>query len=87
MAGTGQSPQLDTLVDCHRPRPPHGLESNPLLKVFCGYLGEYDKHYPNTGIYECAGCQAPLYKAEHKFSSGCGWPAFFDAIVSLKAAQ
>ena len=42
--------------------------------------GKYDKHYPDTGVYTCAGCDAPLYKANHKFDSGCGWPAFWDAV-------
>ncbi|GAA5990082.1 hypothetical protein JCM10908_005814 [Rhodotorula pacifica] len=42
--------------------------------------GEYDKHYPDKGVYECAGCGTPLYTADMKFKSGCGWPAFFDAI-------
>ncbi|KEZ40296.1 Peptide-methionine (R)-S-oxide reductase [Scedosporium apiospermum] len=42
--------------------------------------GEYDKHYPDSGVYSCAGCSAPLYRASHKFSSGCGWPAYFDSI-------
>lgn len=42
--------------------------------------GKYDKHYPDEGVYTCAGCQAPLYKAGHKFKSGCGWPAYFDCI-------
>ncbi|KAJ4160533.1 hypothetical protein NW754_003653 [Fusarium falciforme] len=42
--------------------------------------GTYDKHYPEQGVYSCAGCNAPLYKASHKFSSGCGWPAYFDSI-------
>jgi len=42
--------------------------------------GKYDKHLPSSGVYTCAGCEAPLYKASHKFSSGCGWPAFFDAV-------
>ncbi|KAH6608580.1 transcription repressor [Trichoderma cornu-damae] len=42
--------------------------------------GEFDKHYPKEGVYTCAGCDAPLYKATHKFSSGCGWPAYFDSI-------
>lgn len=35
---------------------------------------------PEQGVYTCAGCSAPLYKANHKFKSGCGWPAFFDAV-------
>ncbi|PLB55468.1 peptide methionine sulfoxide reductase B3 [Aspergillus steynii IBT 23096] len=42
--------------------------------------GEYDTHYPTEGVYGCAGCNAPLYKASHKFKSGCGWPAYFDSL-------
>jgi len=41
--------------------------------------GEYDSHY-KEGVYGCAGCGTPLYKSDTKFKSGCGWPAFFDAI-------
>ncbi|MCJ1406298.1 Peptide methionine sulfoxide reductase B2, chloroplastic [Ptychographa xylographoides] len=44
------------------------------------YTGKYDKHMPTAGVYTCAGCDAPLYKATHKFKSGCGWPAYFDSI-------
>ncbi|QSZ36099.1 hypothetical protein DSL72_007224 [Monilinia vaccinii-corymbosi] len=44
------------------------------------YVGKYDKHMPDSGVYTCAGCDAPLYKASHKFKSGCGWPAYFDNI-------
>ncbi|KAL6690061.1 putative methionine-R-sulfoxide reductase SelR [Trichoderma pleuroticola] len=42
--------------------------------------GEFDKHYPKDGVYTCAACDAPLYKATHKFNSGCGWPAYFDSV-------
>eukprot|EP00055_Hartaetosiga_balthica_P015188 m.88120 g.88120 ORF g.88120 m.88120 type:complete len:200 (+) comp8799_c2_seq8:272-871(+) len=38
--------------------------------------GEYDKFYPKKGYFACRGCGTPLYSAESKFSSGCGWPAF-----------
>ncbi|KAF9951279.1 hypothetical protein BGZ72_007193 [Mortierella alpina] len=41
--------------------------------------GEYNKH-TDKGVYTCAGCHTPLYTSTTKFSSGCGWPAFFDAI-------
>ncbi|KAL4922245.1 Mss4-like protein [Aspergillus aurantiobrunneus] len=47
--------------------------------------GEYDSHYPSQGVYTCAGCNAPLYKAAHKFKSGCGWPAYFDSIPGAVA--
>ncbi|PKI84039.1 hypothetical protein MVES_001968 [Malassezia vespertilionis] len=41
--------------------------------------GKYNKFYED-GVYNCVGCDAPLYKSTTKFDSGCGWPAFFDAI-------
>ncbi|KAI7320701.1 putative methionine-R-sulfoxide reductase SelR, partial [Hortaea werneckii] len=44
------------------------------------FSGDYDKHYPSSGTYACAGCSAPLYTADQKFKSGCGWPAFFDTV-------
>jgi peptide-methionine (R)-S-oxide reductase len=44
------------------------------------FTGKYDKHMPEQGIYNCAACEAPLYKANHKFKSGCGWPSYFDNI-------
>lgn len=40
--------------------------------------------YENTdlpGNYHCICCGQLLYGAEHKFHSGCGWPAFDDEVA------
>jgi len=41
--------------------------------------GKFNK-FAEEGVYTCGACDAPLYKSTTKFDSGCGWPAFFDAI-------
>lgn len=45
------------------------------------YTGEYTSNpATETGVYECAGCNQPLYKSRTKFVAHCGWPAFYEAI-------
>ena len=43
------------------------------------FTHEYENN-SKEGVYNCAACETPLYKSTTKFKSGCGWPAFFDAI-------
>jgi peptide-methionine (R)-S-oxide reductase len=49
------------------------------------FTGHYDHHF-EAGIYKCAGCGEPLFASDHKFDSGCGWPAF-DTALAGKVAQ
>lgn len=41
---------------------------------------KYKTKYPQNGAYLCVGCGSPLYFAKTKFSSGCGWPAFYEGV-------
>jgi methionine-R-sulfoxide reductase len=46
------------------------------------FSGKYD-HFFEPGYYVCVCCGTKLFDSEHKYNSGCGWPAFNDA-ASLK---
>ncbi|WP_452224704.1 peptide-methionine (R)-S-oxide reductase MsrB [Lacinutrix chionoecetis] len=39
------------------------------------FSSKLNKEY-SAGIYVCAACETPLFKSEHKFDSGTGWPSF-----------
>ena len=39
------------------------------------FTSPLDKFYED-GLYVCAACETPLFKSEHKFNSGTGWPSF-----------
>ena len=32
------------------------------------------------GIFECAGCDLPLFSSDTKFESGTGWPSFYQPL-------
>lgn len=43
---------------------------------FCGTLTDNKKQ----GVYCCVVCGLPLFSSEHKFTSGTGWPSFFQPV-------
>lgn len=40
------------------------------------FTGKYVDHKGN-GSYHCVCCDAPLFRSDHKYDSGSGWPSFW----------
>ena len=50
--------------------------------AFCGTLLDNKRH----GVYSCLCCGLPLFASNAKFSSGTGWPSFFQPIAEANVA-
>jgi methionine-R-sulfoxide reductase len=52
-------------------------------RPFCGTLLDNKQ----AGIYACVCCGLPLFSSQAKFSSGTGWPSFFQPIAEENIAE
>lgn len=41
----------------------------------------------DPGVYRCVNCNLPLFAADAKFSSGTGWPSFFQPIAAGRVGE
>lgn len=50
------------------------------------FSGKFYKH-KEKGTYVCAACGNELFPSGTKYDSGCGWPAFYDALPGAVVFQ
>ena len=55
----------------------HVMRQKGTERAFTSPLNDNHK----DGVYHCAACNAPLFKSDHKFESGSGWPSFWDPVT------
>ena len=49
------------------------------------FTGEYWNNH-DEGVYRCRCCGAELFRSEHKYDSGSGWPSFWQPGVKENVA-
>jgi len=45
------------------------------------FTGKYEQNKA-SGMYNCAGCGAPLFSSDTKYNSGSGWPSYYQPVAS-----
>lgn len=56
----------------------------------CGTEPPFSGRYWATktpGLYRCVCCRAPLFRSEHKFDSGTGWPSWWQPVAAAAVRE
>ena len=53
------------------------------IRTESAFSGEYND-YKGKGVYKCACCGEELFSSDDKYSSGSGWPSFWQPINEKK---
>jgi len=60
-----------------------GLEKYKILRqkgTDSPNIGMYNMHF-EKGVYNCSGCNEPLFNSDTKFNAHCGWPSVDESIA------
>lgn len=75
--------EVETLAKALTPEQYRITQKAGTEAAFCGTLLDNKK----DGMYTCVVCGLPLFKSEHKFTSGTGWPSFFTGYDPAHVAE
>lgn len=56
----------------------------------CGTEPPFSGRYwatKTSGLYRCVCCRAPLFRSEHKFDSGTGWPSWWQPVAAVAVRE